>query len=172
MLTPAELRSFPWSNVSYLVVNEGEILDLLAAFGQSQSQSNGGVVEFIRALANSKEFGGKVRIVCTLGAQGVMYATDGQAGEVLTKPAGKLEKAVKDTTGAGDCFLGYLAAGLMRGESVEEALDTCLAVRFETNHILLGSAGLTFQACAICVENEGAMDSMPSLSEASQRKKQ
>lgn len=28
------------------------------------------------------------------------------------------------------------------------------------------------QACAICVENEGAMDSMPSLNEASDRKKQ
>jgi ribokinase len=128
MLTPAELRSFPWSDVSYLIVNEGEILDLLGAFGQSPSTSKGDVVEYIRALATSEEFGGKVRIVCTLGAQGVMYATDGSAGQVLTKNAGKLENPVKDTTGAGDCFLGYLTAGLMRGESVEEALNTCLAV--------------------------------------------
>lgn len=132
MLTPAELRSFPWSDVSWLIVNEGEILDLLRAFGNAAQDEAGSqhteVTDHIRALATSKEFGGKVRIVCTLGAQGLMYATDGQASEILTKSAGRLERPVKDTTGAGDCFLGYLTAGLMRGESVEDALDTCLAV--------------------------------------------
>lgn len=86
------------------------------------------MINDIRALANSEMFGGKVRIVCTLGAQGLMYATDGQASEILSKKAGKLRNPVKDTTGAGDCFLGYLTAGLIRGESVEQALDTCLAV--------------------------------------------
>ena len=135
MLTVDELRVFPWSSVSWLIVNEGEIQDLLQAFGISSSSSSGSgggesqVVDDIKALATSKMFDGKVRIVCTLGAQGLMYATNTQASEVLKKSAGKLVNPVKDTTGAGDCFLGYLTAGLMRGESVEHALDTCLAVR-------------------------------------------
>lgn len=152
MLTPDELRQFPWSDVSYLIVNEGEILDLLQAFGSAPSSNKTQAEEYIRALATSEHFGGKVRIVCTLGAQGVMWATDGKATGIAQKPAGKLQNPVKDTTGAGDCFLGYLTAGLMRGESVDEALQTCLA------------------ACAICVENEGAMDSMPTLASATERK--
>jgi ribokinase len=141
MLTKDQLRVFPWSDVSWLIVNEGEIQDLLHAFGISSSsnpatQSPGAqdrvnedkVVDDFKALANSELFRGKVRIVCTLGAQGLMWATDGQASDVSRKGAGKLKNPVKDTTGAGDCFLGYLTAGLMRGESVEQALDTCLAV--------------------------------------------
>lgn len=135
MLTVDELRVFPWSSVSWLIVNEGEIQDSLKAFGISSSSSaeankadENKVIGDIRALANSEMFDGKVRIVCTLGAQGLMYATNGQASEVLKKSAGKLINPVKDTTGAGDCFLGYLTAGLMRGESLEQALDTCLAV--------------------------------------------
>ena len=138
MLTVDELRKFPWMAVSVLVVNEGEIQDLLHAFGISATSttSKGStedadgdkVMDDIKALANSEMFAGKVTVVCTLGSQGVMYASDPLASQVHRKDAGRLENPVKDTTGAGDCFLGYLTAGLMRGESVEQALDTCLAV--------------------------------------------
>jgi ribokinase len=90
-----------------------------------------------------------VNIICTLGASGVLYvrrssstASQGKH-EVNAKclPAAKLLRPIRDTTGAGDCFMGYLAAGLMRlqrkdgagGEEGEEekfegVLKRCLTV--------------------------------------------
>jgi ribokinase len=47
MLTPEELRSFPWDDLSWLIVNEGELMDLLEAFKSapgsgSESRSRSG----------------------------------------------------------------------------------------------------------------------------------
>jgi ribokinase len=126
MLTPDELRAFPWSALNWLIVNEGEIQDLLRAFGAESASEDASVL--IKELYAAEGFDKKVKVVCTLGAEGVMWAVDGQGLKVGKLPAGKLEKGVKDTTGAGDCFLGYLTAGLMRGESLEAALQNCLAV--------------------------------------------
>jgi len=56
-------------------------------------------------------------IAATLGAQGVRAET---ATGVLHLPA--LDVAVVDTTAAGDCFAGVLAAGLDRGLALEQAL--------------------------------------------------
>lgn len=125
MLTPSELREFPWASLNWLIVNEGEIQDLLRAFGV---ESSSGGETLIKELYDAEGFDKGVKVVCTLGAEGVMWAIDGQGLKVGRLPAGKLEKGVKDTTGAGDCFLGYLTAGLMRGESLEAALQNCLAV--------------------------------------------
>lgn len=164
MLTPEELRAFPWSALNWLIVNEGEIQDLLRAFGAESNSTDAGVL--IKELFAAEGFNKGVKVICTLGAEGVMWATDGQGVEVGKLPAGKLEKGVKDTTGAGDCFLGYLTAGLMREESLEEALQNCLAVRpTDASTIVRANE----QACAICVENEGAMDSMPALVDAQKR---
>ncbi|GAB4169831.1 MAG: ribokinase [Thalassobaculales bacterium] len=55
--------------------------------------------------------------VVTLGAEGVVAAVD---GEILRLPAPKVE--VTDTTGAGDCFVGVLAAGLDQGLPAASAL--------------------------------------------------
>jgi ribokinase len=126
MLTPDELRAFPWSDLDWLIVNEGEIQDLLRAFGAAGEP--GSAEGSIKALYESGTFDRKVKVVCTLGAEGVMWAVDGKGEEIGRLPAGKLSKGVKDTTGAGDCFLGYLTAGLMRGEALEAALQNCLAV--------------------------------------------
>jgi ribokinase len=126
MLTPDELRAFPWSSLNWLIVNEGEIQDLLRAFGAESTSSDAGVL--VKELYAAEGFDKGVKVVCTLGAEGVMWATDGEGADVGKLPAGKLEKGVRDTTGAGDCFLGYLTAGLMRGETLEVALQNCLAV--------------------------------------------
>ena len=126
MLTPDELRAFPWSSLNWLIVNEGEIQDLLRAFGAESSSTDAAVL--IKQLYAAEGFNKGVKVVCTLGAEGVMWATDGAGEKVGKLPAGKLQKGVKDTTGAGDCFLGYLTAGLMREESLEDALRNCLAV--------------------------------------------
>ncbi len=57
-----------------------------------------------------------------------------------------------DTTAAGDCFAGALAAGLARGESLPAALRLAVA------------------ASSISVERAGAMASMPTLAEAEARR--
>lgn len=55
---------------------------------------------------------------------------------------------VVDTTGAGDCFTGAFAVGLMEGRSYLEAMQFASA------------------AAAVCVQRKGAMPSLPTRSEA------
>ena len=59
---------------------------------------------------------------------------------------GRVVKAV-DTTGAGDCFVGALAAQLAGGKTIREALDYANA------------------AASICVQRMGAAPSMPTAAE-------
>lgn len=133
MLTPAQLREFPWKHLSWLIVNEGELGDLLLAFGSSanpgeakedelQAKASAGILE----LHENDYFSKNVGIICTLGAKGILCYEPGK--EVGYLPAAKLQNPVKDTTGAGDCFAGYFVAGLMSGKSLQDALKTCLVV--------------------------------------------
>ena len=86
---------------------------------------------------------GADRIICvTLGKRGVLALIDGQASMI----AGRAVKAV-DTTGAGDCFVGALAAQLAGGKTVRDALDYANA------------------AASICVQRLGAAPSMPTAAE-------
>lgn len=143
MPSPEELRSFPWSALTWLIVNEGEMGDLLAAFGiqhDAGSDTEDISLDFLtqrvaaglQKLSSSSSFAPSVNIICTLGAQGIMYSAkpQGAGGEVKTGhlPAAKVINGVKDTTGAGDCFAGYFAAGLMNGDDLEVVLRTCLTV--------------------------------------------
>jgi ribokinase len=143
MPSPDELCSFPWQALTWLIVNEGEMGDLLAAFGiqhdagsDTEDVSLESLTERVSAglqkLSSSSSFAPSVNIICTLGAQGIMYSvTAGQAGAEAKMghlPAAKVINGVKDTTGAGDCFAGYFAAGLMKGEELETVLKTCLTV--------------------------------------------
>ncbi|KAK8849603.1 hypothetical protein IAR55_004938 [Kwoniella newhampshirensis] len=149
MLSPSQLRDFPWKHLSWLIVNEGELGDLLLAFNSSspnpshgdddhlQAQASAGIL----ALHENEYFSKSVGIICTLGSKGILYFQPGE--KVGHLPAGRLVYPLKDTTGAGDCFAGYFTAGLMSGAKLEDVLRTCLT------------------ACAICVENEGAMESVP-----------
>jgi ribokinase len=110
-------------------VNEGELVDLLQAFEiplSSSSDLRSKAEEELLALHKSKSFHPDVSIICTLGAQGILYFQQGQAVGHL--PAAKLQNPLKDTTGAGDCFAGYFVAGLMRGLELEQVLRTCLTV--------------------------------------------
>ncbi|WVQ74996.1 hypothetical protein IAR50_004604 [Cryptococcus sp. DSM 104548] len=156
MLSPQQLREFPWAYLSWLIVNEGELGDLLLAFGSSanpgaasedelREKASAGILE----LAVNEYFSPSVGIICTLGAKGILCYQPGQKVEYY--PAAKLQNPVKDTTGAGDCFAGYFVAGLMSGKALEEVLKSCLT------------------ACAICVENEGAMDSVPTREAVTER---
>lgn len=55
-------------------------------------------------------------LLVTLGADGVAIVAASGVQRIAGRPT-----AVVDTTGAGDCFCGYLAAGLARGDRIEHA---------------------------------------------------
>jgi len=71
------------------------------------------------------------------------------AGEAIARGGSKPGRPVKavDTTGAGDCFVGALAAQLARGTTVPYALNYANA------------------AASICVQRMGAAPSMPTVAE-------
>ncbi len=81
---------------------------------------------------------GADRVAITLGKRGVYLAHEGR-GELI--PAVPVDAV--DTTAAGDCFNGALAASLARGNELHEA------------------AALACRAAAIAVTRRGAQDAMP-----------
>lgn len=81
-------------------------------------------------------------VIVTLGAEGLLCATRSGRFRCPAFPV----KAV-DSTGAGDCFAGVLAARLSRGDD------------------LRGAATFAARAAAICVTRRGAAESMPRMTE-------
>jgi len=120
---------FPLADI--LVFNESE----LAAFaGTEETTDVDAVVDTARRLAS---FPGQIVIV-TLGAAGAV-ALDKDA---VVRVEGRAVN-VLDTTGAGDCFCGILAARLAEGSGLEEAM-------------VWANAG-----ASLSVERPGAMPAMP-----------
>ncbi len=86
---------------------------------------------------------GADKIICvTLGRRGAIALVD---GEPLIIP-GRAVEAI-DTTGAGDCFVGAVAAQLANGKSIRDALEYANI------------------AASICVQRMGAALSMPTAAE-------
>ena len=84
----------------------------------------------------------KSRIVLTLGKKGVLYADEAQRIETAA-----IQVKAVDTTGAGDTFIGYFLAELMKGSDIERCLQRAV------------------KASALCVTRKGAADSIPSQHE-------
>ena len=123
--------------VDILILNETE-LSLLARIALRDSDEPTRFMEAAKALRGDRDM-----IVCvTLGKRGVVALADGKQLVV----EGRAVKAV-DTTGAGDCFVGAVAAQLAAGKSLRDALDY---------------ANL---AASICVQRMGAAPSMPTAAE-------
>ena len=123
--------------VDILVLNETE-LGLLAGIELHDGEDDARFIEAIRLLPSSR-----TQIVCvTLGSRGVLAVIDGQP----TTIPGRKVKAV-DTTGAGDCLVGALAAQLANGKSIRDVLAYANA------------------AASICVQRMGAAPSMPTAAE-------
>jgi ribokinase len=81
-------------------------------------------------------------VVVTMGAQGACVVS---ADEEIDVPAHSVQAV--DTTGAGDAFVGNLAAALEEGRTLEEAVAFASA------------------AAALSVERPGAQPSMPTRAE-------
>ena len=123
-------------NVDILVPNETEMALMLA-----REPDIGG--DDLPGFVRESGVGG---IVMTLGPEGCCLAT----AEGVRRFPTTAVKAV-DTTGAGDCFLGSMAAWLAQGDSLEEAIEKAMA------------------AAAIAVTREGAQQAMPTRAEVLER---
>ena len=110
-------------HVSILAVNEGEARETFATFGEDLPVQG---------------------LLITRGAQGAEYR-DLTTGTRHHQPAFPVQ--AQDTTGAGDCFAGWFAAGLSRGEDAPTALRHAAA------------------AAALQVTRPGAGDAMPDRAE-------
>jgi len=123
--------------VDILILNETE-LGLLAKTELFDTDDPARFIEAARSLQTSQD-----KTVCvTLGWRGALALIDGRP---LIIP-GRAVKAI-DTTGAGDCFVGAVAAQLAAGKSIADALHYANA------------------AASICVQRMGAAPSMPTAAE-------
>jgi ribokinase len=98
--------------VAILLLNETE-LGLLA---RTELRDTDDPARFIAAARSLRTGPGKI-ICVTLGKRGALALVDGEPLVI----AGRAVKAV-DTTGAGDCFVGAVAARLAGGKSIGDAL--------------------------------------------------
>lgn len=132
MPSPDQLREFPWDALSFLIVNEGELEDILNAYEMVSIDAGLSVADQsairMTALHGAKGFNPRTVIVTTIGPDGVVALVPG--GEVQRFPAVEARKVV-DTTGAGDTFAGYFTAMIMeRGDDahLEDIFPTCITV--------------------------------------------
>jgi len=117
-----------------LVLNEAEASGLLG-WQVRGAEAAGRAVATLRGQARS--------VVVTVGAEGACWADQTSTGHVPA-PAGA---EVVDTTGAGDAFVGALAARLAVGETLEDAVRT---------GVLAGT---------FAVQSPGAQSSYPTLAD-------
>src|SRR5215218_3282689 len=120
-----------------LILNETE----LGFFAHTELHDSDAPDRFVEAARRLRTDANGI-ICVTLGKRGVLALVDGEALMI----GGRAVKAV-DTTGAGDCFVGALAAQLAGGAAIRNALHYANA------------------AASICVQRMGAAPSMPQAPE-------
>jgi ribokinase len=126
--------------VNILILNENE-LGLLTNTELDDTDDHGRFIEAARSLQTGHD-----KIICvTLGQRGVLALVDSEP--VIVQ--GRVVRAI-DTTGAGDCFVGAVAAQLAQGKSIRAALEYANV------------------AASICVQRMGAAPSMPSAAEVAE----
>jgi len=130
--TAATMQAIPWSAIDWLVVNDVEVA-LLQELSTPPSSDYG-------QLRGDLNVG---NLVVTRGAEGsIWFGADGQQLSVAAIPA-----RVVDTVGAGDAFLGTLAASIIRGDDVRVGLQRASA------------------AGALAVGVSGAYDALPTATQ-------
>lgn len=126
------IQSLPIDKIDLLVVNEIEAMQLTETASEHAAK-----VALKAQYPNTN-------VLLTLGKQGVMFLHDQKEIKV---DAFKVD--AKDTTAAGDTFIGYFLACYTTLENVESAMRTACA------------------ASAIAVTREGAAPSIPKMDEVS-----
>lgn len=110
-------------NVDYFIPNESEAETIAGRPVRN--------VDEARACARHLVESGIPRVIITLGANGALLAADGTA-ELI--PACQVE--TKDTTGAGDAFIGSFATFLSEGVSEKDAISqACLYATLSTTRV-------------------------------------
>lgn len=139
LLNPAPMRALSLELLSLTEIAVLNEIEIGQATGESVSADDlAGVERAARSLCRR----GPTSIVVTLGSAGALALDNAE----LHRIEGLAVPAV-DTTGAGDCFVGALAASLAGGKTMPEALDRAN------------------RAAAISVTRQGAAVSMPTLAE-------
>jgi ribokinase len=108
LLNPAPSRLLPkqiYESLHIIVVNEHEARDVT------------GKTDLQESVLRLHELGCK-NVVVTLGSRGVMFS-QGKTLEFVEAP--KVQAV--DTTGAGDCFVGWLGVGIAEGFSLRAATE-------------------------------------------------
>ena len=140
VLNPAPMRNFDrglLELVDVLVLNETE----LGVLAKAELRETDDPLRFAE-VAKSLQTRPDLTICVTLGKRGVLALIDDEPFMAAARPV----KAV-DTTGAGDCFVGALAAQLAESVPLRQAM------------------GYANAAASICVQRMGAAPSMPSAAE-------
>ena len=122
---PAALDASPlFPLVDILVVNEIELSRYAGVFEVSDAPDE--IDRAARRLMSRND----QRVVVTLGAAGARLVGSETAWSVPGRPA-----TVVDTTGAGDCFCGVMAAALSEGATLEAAVSIAnAAAAISTEH--------------------------------------
>jgi len=143
ILNPAPAQSLPVSVLSgadIVIPNRSEMATILARPEPTTRAEVVAMVGDLRTLA-----GVETQVIVTLGHDGVLVV-DNVGGNDIEPVAAPAVEAV-DTTGAGDCFCGALAARLALGASPTAALQYAM------------------HSAALSVTRPGASDSIPSADE-------
>lgn len=131
----ADVRSLPMELVDYLIVNEIEAEGLVNDDNLTAEQPKALLDQLHQRYP-------QLKIVLTLGKQGVLYK---DANQALAIPAEVVD--VIDTTAAGDTFIGYFIQQLVVGEAIKDALE------------------MANRAAAVTVQTLGASESIPYITQ-------
>lgn len=141
VLNPAPMKehsAIDYRKIDIISPNQTELALLL---GQKEERNLGALEAQAKALCAK----GVKNVLLTLGGQGVMWVTHGRTRHY---PAPAVN--VLDTTGAGDCFNGYLAGMLASSKSMDEAIQ------------------IAMYAASMSVRALGAQTAVPSIDETYQ----
>ena len=117
-------------DVDILIANEGEASDLADWQGVVTRERAADVATKLCAY-------GPTTVIVTLGAAGAVVVT---ATRTVHVPAPSVQAI--DTTGAGDCFTGALAAGLAAGEAIETAAQRAVAAASYSTTVVGATPGM------------------------------